>query len=131
MGGDGDERSRFGDLGFGSGKFLSLVMTFIRGDGGLMEIAGLDRGMEGLFTGRVLLTLSPINRADERRLSPLSSVCIRKASNSGFWSSGMMRGDAAAVERTLDVGGLQLPLACRPALDDDEWPFIASTDMPK
>ena len=30
-------------------------------------------------------------------------------SNSGFWSTGMTRGEAAAVERTLEDGGLQLP----------------------
>src|SRR5262249_16509827 len=67
MCGAGDERSRFGDLGFGSENFLSLVVAFVRGDGGLMEMAGLDRGMEGLFAGRALVdTLSPINRADER-----------------------------------------------------------------
>jgi len=132
MCGAGDERSRFGDLGFGSGNFLSLVVAFVRGDGGLMEMAGLDRGMEGLFAGRAVVdTLSPINRADDRPLKPLSSVCIRKASNSGFWSNGMMRGDEAAVERTLDVGGLQLPLACRPGPDEDEWSFAPSTDMPK
>lgn len=120
MCGDGDERSRFGDLSFSSANFLSLVMALVRGDVGPMEMAGLERGMEGLFAERALLTLSP-----------LSSVCIRKASNSGFWSNGMMRGDAAAVERTLDVGGLQLLLACIPAPDEDEWSFTESTDMLK
>lgn len=126
---EGDERSRFGDLSFGSGNFLSLVVAFVRGDGGPMEMA-----TDGLFAGRALpagFMLSPINRADERPLTPLSSVCIRNASNSGFWSNGMMRGDAAAVERTLDVGGLQLLLAWKPAPDEDEWSFAASTEMPK
>lgn len=120
MCGDGDESNRFGDLSFSSANFLSLVMALVRGDVGPMEMAGLERGMEGLFAERALLTLSP-----------LSSVCIRKASNSGFWSNGMMRGDAAAVERTLDVGGLQLLLACIPAPDEDEWSFTESTDMLK
>ena len=35
-----------------------------------------------------------------------------KASKSGFWSSGITRGDAAAVERTCEVGGLQFERAC-------------------
>ena len=67
---DGDERSRFGDLGFGSGNF---IVAFVRGDGGPMEMAGLERGMEGLFLPGEF-TLSPISRADDRPLTPLSSV---------------------------------------------------------
>lgn len=36
----------------------------------------------------------------------------RNCSNSGFWSTGMTRGEAAAVERTLEDGGLQFPRMC-------------------
>ena len=40
-------------------------------------------------------------------LKPFASDALLKASNSGFWSRGIMRGDAAAVDRTFEVGGLQ------------------------
>ena len=42
----------------------------------------------------------------------LFSDCRLNCSNSRFWSTGMTRGDAAAVERTFDEGGLQLPRMC-------------------
>lgn len=44
------------------------------------------------------------------RLKALPSDCFLKASNSGFWSTGTTLGDAAAVERTADDGGLQFVL---------------------
>lgn len=134
MCGGGDEGSRFGDFGFDSGNFRSLSPAFVRGDGGPTEATGLDHRMDGLIAERAPfdeLTFSPITRVDERPLGPLSSVCFRNASNSGFWSNGMMRGEAAAVESTSDVGGLQLLLACGPAPDEDDESFAVSTEMPK
>lgn len=44
------------------------------------------------------------------KLKALPSLCFRKASKSGFWSSGIMLGDAAAVERMAEDGGLKLVL---------------------
>lgn len=64
------------------------------------------------------------------RAKPLFSDCFLKASKSGFWSTGMTRGDAAAVERTLDVGGLQLVRMWRAALDE-KTSAVESTCRPK
>jgi hypothetical protein len=50
-------------------------------------------------------------------LGPLSD-CRLKAAYSGFWSTGMMRGLAAAVDLTRDDGGDQLVLAWVPLADD-------------
>lgn len=47
----------------------------------------------------------------------LFSDCRLNKSNSGFWSSGTTRGEAAAVERTFEDGGLQFPRMCCAALD--------------
>lgn len=46
------------------------------------------------------------------RLKTLPSDCLLKASNSGFWSTGMTVGEKAAVERTAEEGGLQFFLVC-------------------
>jgi hypothetical protein len=59
----------------------------------------------------------------------LFSDCFLNCSNSGFCSTGIIRGDAAAVERTFEVGGLQLPRMCCAALED-KWSAIP-TARPK
>lgn len=46
------------------------------------------------------------------------SDCLLKASNSGFWSTGIMRGEAAAVDLTSEVGGLQFARAWCAALEE-------------
>lgn len=46
------------------------------------------------------------------RLKDLPSDCLLNASYSGLWSKGTTLGDAAAVDRTADDGGLQLLLVC-------------------
>lgn len=61
-------------------------------------------GFAGAFMLKLLL--SP------PKLKALPSDCLLNASNSGFWSSGTTLGDAAAVERTVEDGGLQFCFAC-------------------
>ena len=47
------------------------------------------------------------NSCREPRLKPTLSDWRRKASKSGFWSTGMTVGEKAAVDLTADEGGLQ------------------------
>jgi hypothetical protein len=54
----------------------------------------------------------------------------RNASNSGFWSTGTTRGEAAAVERTFEDGGLQLVRMCWAALEAKQS-AVASIWRPK
>lgn len=55
------------------------------------------------------------------RAKPLApSDAFLNCSNSGLCSTGIICGDAAAVERTFDVGGLQLPRMCWAALEE-KW----------
>jgi hypothetical protein len=56
----------------------------------------------------------------------LLSDCFLNCSNSGFCSTGIMRGEAAAVERTFEVGGLQLPRICCAALEE-KWSLFELT----
>lgn len=56
--------------------------------------------------------------------------CFLNCSNSGFCSTGIMRGEAAAVERTSEVGGLQLPRMCCAALEE-KWSVWALMVKPK
>lgn len=53
------------------------------------------------------------------------SEAFLNCSNSGFCSTGIICGDAAAVERTLEVGGLQLPRMCCAALEEKWSPLTA------
>ena len=68
---------------------------------------------------------SKLPRANPR----LFSDCFLNCSNSGFCSTGIILGDAAAMERTLDVGGLQLPRMCWAALEE-KWSALL-TARPK
>lgn len=96
------------------------------GDGGaLMEpnTEPLGGGMEpGVDVKLKLPRANPLLFSDWRR----------NCSNSGFWSTGMTRGDAAAVDRTLEDGGLQFPRMCWAALDaKTSFSEFASTERPK
>jgi hypothetical protein len=88
------------------------------GDGGVMSVPKYDVPVEGTAAGVKLKFPSANPR--------LFSDCFLNCSNSGFCSTGIMRGDAAAVERTSDVGGLQLPRMCCAALEE-KWSLLAFT----
>jgi hypothetical protein len=74
---------------------------------------------------------APAEKLDKLpELKPARSVCLLNASKSGFWSRGIIRGDAAAAERTLEVGGLQFARACCPP-PDDMHSSVRSMERPK
>jgi hypothetical protein len=81
------------------------------------------RGFEGLAEGS-----APMLRPDMRvALKPFASDALLNASNSGFWSRGITRGDAAAVERTFEVGGLQFLRECWPPPPDELCSCVAES----
>jgi hypothetical protein len=108
----GDGRLRFGDRGFSSAKCVDLgtdvegELGFHAGDnekaGALVVIAGRVLGKE------MLKSFFRLRRSD----------CRRKASKSGFWSSGIIRGLIAAVDRTREDGGEKFARAWAPPADD-------------
>lgn len=58
------------------------------------------------------------------------SDCLLKASNAGFASTGIILGEATAVDRISDVGGLQFSLECFAALEEKTF-ALGSTVRPK
>ena len=132
---------RFGDRCLVSANFLSYPGTVVLGEGGSMICEGdngplcdmlpdlllVRRGLGGLNDGG-----APMPKFDMRTaLKPFASVALLNASNSGFWSRGITRGEAAAVDRTVEVGGLQFLRACCPPPDESGSCFADSRVRPK
>lgn len=119
---DSVESIRFGERGFcgvsssldGSGlsPLTAAGAPIDGGDNGVFTVPKYDPPDGGAAAG-VKLKLPRANPL-------LFSDCFLNCSNSGFCSTGIIRGDAAAVERTLEVGGLQFPRMCCAALDE-KW----------
>ena len=88
---------------------------------GLAEMLMLLKKLLLLFVFELELLLPVEGRAGflkskscrEPRLKPTVSDWRRKASKSGFWSTGMTVGEKAAVDLTADEGGLQFFLVWR------------------
>jgi hypothetical protein len=123
---ESEERRRFGerDSGTPSVSFSLPGLAELLGDKGgaiLGEWAGLVRLVGTLLAGCTTDgLLVPRSGSRPKANCLLFSDCLRNCSNSGFWSTGMTRGDAAAVDRTLEVGGLQLPRMCCAALEEKQ-----------
>lgn len=122
----------FGDCGFDALSWSSLVSCCSLPDtvGG-----GIDCGDKGVFTLLKNGLLAEAPCADAKSKPPranalLFSDCLRNCSNSGFCSTGIIRGETAAVERTLEVGGLQLPRMCCAALEE-KWSALELMARPK
>lgn len=120
-----EERRRFGerDLGTPSASFSLPGLAELLGDKGgavLGEWTGLARLVGTLLAGCTADGLFVPRSGSRPKVNCLFSDCLRNCSNSGFWSTGMTRGDAAAVDRTLEVGGLQLPRMCCAALEEKQ-----------
>jgi len=115
-----EERRRFGehDLGTPSVSFSFPGLAELLGDKGgavMGKWTGLARLARTLLAGCTADGL-PVPKVN----CLLFSDSLRNCSNSRFWSTGMTRGDAAAVDRTLEVGGLQLPRMCCAALEEKQ-----------
>jgi hypothetical protein len=134
---DSVERSRFGERGLASrsppSSFLSVCCSLVAagnvidcGDGGTFAEPNDESPGDGMEPCDEPKSKRP--RANPRLFSDWRLNC----SYSGFWSTGMMRGDAAAAARTLEEGGLQVPRVCCAALDaKTSFSAFASTARPK
>lgn len=83
--------------GFGLAEMLMLLkklLLFVF----VLELLLLVAGSAGFLKSK---------SCREPRLKPTLSDWRRKASKSGFWSTGMTVGEKAAVDLTADEGGLQ------------------------
>lgn len=113
----GEDSKRLGERCLVSENFVSPETT--RGEGGSVICEGESGTVDmlpALLDLRgcgVLLTPRFEPKLDKRTaLKPANSLCLLKASKSGFWSTGIARGEVAALDRTVEVGGLQFVLAC-------------------
>jgi len=132
---ESEERRRFGDRDSGtpSASFSLPGLAELLGDEGgavLDEWTGPVRLVGTLLAGCTTDGLLPRSGSRPKANCLLFSDCLRNCSNSGFWSTGMTRGDAAAVDRTLEVGGLQLPRMCC-AVPEEKQSAAESSWRPK
>jgi len=129
---DSVDNMRLGERGLGGSSVSSFASSlFIAGrlgcvidcgDSGVLVLLKKGFDVDAPCPG---VAKSKLPSANAR----LFSDCFLNCSNSGFCSTGIIRGDAAAVERTFDVGGLQLPRMCWAAAEE-KWSAF-DTDSPK
>ena len=129
---DSVDSMRFGERGLGESSWSCFVSSLLTptvldcviecGDSGVLVLVKNGFDVDAPWPG---VAKSKLPRAN----ALLFSDCFLNCSNSGFCSTGIIRGDAAAVERTFDVGGLQLPRMCCAALEE-KWPAF-DMDKPK
>lgn len=137
-----DDNMRFGDRGLPVPSWFSSLNSLKSLKSRVLskELLGVmsDVGERGVFKGPKTEPFGTRegDGAEVKSNLPsekprLFSDCLLNCSNSGFWSTGMTRGDMAAVERTFDEGGLQLPRMCCAALEAKTSLPLDSTWRPK
>lgn len=130
--GDSVDSMRFGERGFPVvSRFSSLNSLKSFALSRELEGVMMDVGERGVFRGPKTEPFgtnegegAAVKSKVPNEKALLFSDCFLNCSNSGFWSTGMTRGDMAAVERTFDDGGLQLPrMCCAPLEANTSVPF--------
>lgn len=130
---DSSDSMRLGERGLGDKSWSSLVslLLSVRSSGG---IDCEDDSCEESKLAKKEFFDAAFRPGDAKSKLPsanarLFSDCFLNCSNSGFCSTGMILGEAAAVERTLELGGLQFPRMCCAALEE-KWSVLL-TARPK
>jgi hypothetical protein len=133
---DSVDSMRFGERGLEAKSCSSLVSLLSpgRSGGGIDCVCEWGGCAESMLAKNGLLACAfrpGEAKSKLPRANPLLfSDCFLNCSNSGFCSTGIIRGEAAAVERTFEVGGLQFPRMCWAALEE-KWSALLLTARPK